>query len=894
MIDAVNREDASLTGRFTLALAERYRIERRLGAGGMAIVYLATDLRHDRPVALKVLRPDLAAAIGAERFLQEIKTTANLQHPHIVSLHDSGEVDGVVYYVMPFVEGEGLRERLQRERQLPIADAVLIATQVASALDYAHRHGVIHRDIKPENILLHDGSAVVADFGIALAVQSAAGLRLTQTGLSLGTPQYMAPEQAMGERTIDGRADIYALAAVLYEMLIGEAPFTGPTVQAIVARTMSEDPRSLVAQRRAIPIALDSAVLRGLEKLPADRFATAGDFASAINTLGLESHPRQSPTSRTPWRTVAVALGACCAMLAVATTVAVARARRATPLPLVTSHISPAHDAPSELREIALSPDGLTLAYVSSAADGGRIWLRKLSDDTARPLRDTEGARTPFWAPDGSGIGFFAAGQLRVVSLGSGAVRSLATAPDPAGGSWSRDGTIIYSPFYRRLWRVPAGGGTPAHAITDGDDSTPGSREPHMLPDGHRFTFWHSVTNDAWIGDLSTGIARKIADNVTSPVYVEPGVLLFFQPGTQVSLEQPAPLMAQRFDLDAMKLLGEPVVVSPRVDRPGQLAILSATRDFLAMREAPVREGTDARGEGSASAHGSIYWLDRATGRRNEPVRGTGGGWAFRASHGGQVFALAGPGLSIYDAQRDVAVRHPARLAIGGWPQAWSPDDRDIAVNAGARIMIVRVDGSSPERFFEQPGAGGWPTPLDWSADNKIYFLSAASEAVAQFQLWRHDLATGKDEHVTTGSGNVFDARLSPDGKWIAWESDASGRREIHLGPIAGSSTPMRASKLGGGSPRWRRDGRELFFMGGDGRIMAVSVQLGATPVIGEPKRVADLVTHPEPMGIDPYLDTRFEPTPAGDRFLVQTPLGAGTHELTLVQGWQRKLGIAQ
>src|ERR1043166_3567150 len=237
--------------RFSTALASRYRIERELGAGGMALVYLAHDLRHDRRVALKVLKPELAAAIGAERFLQEIKTTANLQHPHIVPLHDSGEVEGVVYYVMAFIEGEGLRDRLQRETQLPIADALRIAGHVASALDYAHRHSVIHRDIKPENILLHDGTAVVADFGISLAVQSAGGQRLTQTGLSLGTPQYMAPEQAMGERNLDGRVDIYALGAVLYEMLIGEAPFTGPTVQAVVARTLSEQPRSLTVQRRA-------------------------------------------------------------------------------------------------------------------------------------------------------------------------------------------------------------------------------------------------------------------------------------------------------------------------------------------------------------------------------------------------------------------------------------------------------------------------------------------------------------------------------------------------------------------------------------------------------------------------------------------------------------------
>ena len=225
------------------ALADRYRIERELGAGGMATVYLAQDLKHDRKVAIKVLRPELAAVIGAERFLREIKTIATLQHPHILGLIDSGEVDGTAYYVMPFVEGESLRDRLTREKQLPIGDAVRLATEVAAALDYAHRHGVIHRDIKPENILLHDGSALVADFGIALAVSSAGGgSRMTETGMSLGTPHYMSPEQAMGEREITARSDIYALGCVLYEMLTAEPPFEGATAQAIVARVLTESP----------------------------------------------------------------------------------------------------------------------------------------------------------------------------------------------------------------------------------------------------------------------------------------------------------------------------------------------------------------------------------------------------------------------------------------------------------------------------------------------------------------------------------------------------------------------------------------------------------------------------------------------------------------------------
>src|SRR5258705_9729331 len=229
--------------RLTAALADRYRIERELGSGGMATVYLAQDIKHDRKVAIKVLRPELAAVIGADRFLSEIKTTANLQHPHILALHDSGAADSFLYYVMPFVEGESLRDRLTRLKQLPIADAVRIASEVASALDYAHRHNVIHRDIKPENILLHDGRALVADFGIALAASKAGSTRMTETGMSLGTPHYTSPEQAIGEREITGRSDVYALAVVTYEMLCGEPPFSGPTAQAIVAKVLTEDPR---------------------------------------------------------------------------------------------------------------------------------------------------------------------------------------------------------------------------------------------------------------------------------------------------------------------------------------------------------------------------------------------------------------------------------------------------------------------------------------------------------------------------------------------------------------------------------------------------------------------------------------------------------------------------
>src|SRR5690349_24536667 len=257
----------------------------------MATVYLARDLKHDRLVALKLLNPELGAVLGAERFLSEIRVTANLQHPNLLPLFDSGEADGLLFYVMPYVEGETLRHRLDREKQLPIDEAVRLAVAVANALAYAHHHGVIHRDLKPENILLQAGQPVLADFGIALAVSKAGGTRVTQTGLSLGTPQYMSPEQATGDRSVDGRADLYSLGAVTYEMITGEPPHAGATSQAIIAKLMTEEVRPLSVLRRTVPVHIDVAVRRALEKLPADRFATASEFATALTNPTLVTAP---------------------------------------------------------------------------------------------------------------------------------------------------------------------------------------------------------------------------------------------------------------------------------------------------------------------------------------------------------------------------------------------------------------------------------------------------------------------------------------------------------------------------------------------------------------------------------------------------------------------------
>jgi serine/threonine protein kinase/Flp pilus assembly protein TadD len=285
----------SLLDRLRDALADRYAVEREVGRGGMATVFLAQDLKHDRRVALKVLHPELAASLGPERFLREIKVAARLNHPHIVPLHDSGQAGDLLYYVMPFVEGESLRQRLSRERQLPLDDALQIARNVGAALDYAHRQGVVHRDIKPENVMLHEGEALVTDFGIAKAVTAAANENLTQTGSAVGTPAYMSPEQAAGEAELDGRSDVYSLGCILYEMLAGTAPFTGPTAQAIMSKRFTEPVPSVRTARSMVPEAIEAALTKALARVPADRFATAAQFAQA-----LAAHTGATPPGSTP------------------------------------------------------------------------------------------------------------------------------------------------------------------------------------------------------------------------------------------------------------------------------------------------------------------------------------------------------------------------------------------------------------------------------------------------------------------------------------------------------------------------------------------------------------------------------------------------------------------
>jgi hypothetical protein len=373
--------------RLAAALAGRYRLERELGRGGMATVWLARDLRHDREVALKVLRPELTAILGAERFLNEIRITARLDHPHILTLIDSGADEGLLWYVVPYIRGESLRQRMARERQLGIEEAVGIARQVASALDYAHRQGVIHRDIKPENILLHEGEAVLADFGIALALREAGGNRLTETGLSLGTPQYMSPEQATGDRALDARSDVYSLGAVLYEMLTGEPPHTGATVQAVIAKLMTERPTPIRTVRDTVTPALDAAVTRALAKVPADRWPGAADFARALDAAARLADtatmavPARAAAARLPKRALGVGAAA---LLSLAAVTWFATRRPADSASRLAEPTRTQFTFSGDVYGAVISPDGQRLAIIREFCDSAGICNRSLTVQDVR------------------------------------------------------------------------------------------------------------------------------------------------------------------------------------------------------------------------------------------------------------------------------------------------------------------------------------------------------------------------------------------------------------------------------------------------------------------------------------------------------------------------------
>ena len=560
MSDAITRLNAALEG--------RYAIERELGEGGMATVYLAEDIKHNRKVALKVLKLELAAVVGAERFLTEIKVTANLNHPHILPLHDSGEADGFLFYVMPYLEGESLRDRIDREKQLPVDEAVRIATAVANALDHAHRHKVIHRDIKPANILLQDGEPVVADFGIALAVGAAGGTRLTETGLSLGTPFYMSPEQATGDQPVGASTDTYALGSVLYEMLVGEPPYPGTTAQAVLGKIIAGKPVSATEQRPAIPANVDAALRKALEKIPADRFTSAQDFMRALGDEHFrygEAVAGVAGAAAGPWNRLSIAMTALAAVSTLTLGWSLLRPEPSGPVTRVSVLMGEDQSFHPNFGVLDLSADGSLMVYRGRGDKGQpQLWVRRWDALEATPIRNTDGAFSATISPDGREVAFGVARSIRVVPLEGGGSRTLTDSANCCP-SWSPEGDWVYylnllvGTASGGLSRVPASGG-PSEVVTRVDtaagdaynwsvDALPGGRVVLYQADGPENT-----NQRIQALDLETGEIKDLTPGQT-PRYSRATAHLLFMDANEGTL------LAAPFDAKNLELTGAAVPV---------------------------------------------------------------------------------------------------------------------------------------------------------------------------------------------------------------------------------------------------------------------------------------------------------------------------------------------
>jgi serine/threonine-protein kinase len=877
--------------RLNAALTGRYAIDREIGEGGMATVYLADDLRHERRVALKVLKPELAAVVGADRFLAEIKTTANLQHPHILPLFDSGEADSFLFYVMPFIDGETLRDRLDRERQLPIDEALGIATAVANALHAAHEHGVVHRDIKPGNILLSRGQPLVADFGIALAVGSAGGNRLTETGLSVGTPYYMSPEQATGDQVIGPASDTFALACVLYEMLVGEPPYPGATAQAVLGKIIQGVPVSATAVRRSIPLHVDAAIRKSLEKLPADRFTDAQEFAKALADPSFRhgaSPAEATAAGSRRWKRLALVASA--ASVAMAASLAALLLGPPAPAEVERFSLAPL-PGQSTNYEFDISDDGKAIVLTVAEAGVSHLAIRRLGDLEATAIPGTERAVSPVVSPDGAEVAFIIGGELQVAPITGGVVRSL-TDSVSCCARWGTDDYLYFSNIRQGISRVASAGG-PVETLTE---ITPDAAEFHGYlqvspdPDVAVMTVWGTPHRLEAVR-LSTG-ERSVLSAGVKPFFTEDGFLVF------ATLE--GQILAARLDREALTLDGPavPLVDGVRVDGDAD--------PFYSV----ARNGTLLYWTGASTAgnDGRVVRVDR-TGQ----VTPVDPNWLFNPGTPEVALALSPDGQRLAvkitsDTGDDIWIKQLddgplSRLtfddAVDRRPR-WSPDGRNIMYNSD------RLQGAGHYDLWTQPADGTGTPEVLLDLEGSILEVQITPDA-SMFALRLGGLSNvfGVRDIVSLRAGETetapvaaepYDEKavaLSPDGRWAAYESTETGRDEIYVRPFPNAQEgKWQVSTLGGINPKWAHSGRELFYLNGSGEMVAAEVRTTGSAFEVTNRRALFQVSD---RGLDGATNYASWDVDVDDQHFIMIQFGAGdpaasANEFVLVQNWITEL----
>ncbi len=872
-----------------------YEIQSALGAGGMGEVYRARDTRLDRTVAIKILPSSLSNNVEArQRFDREARSISSLNHPNICTLYDVGHQDGIDYLVMEYLEGETLADRLAKG-PLTTEQALKYGIDICNGLERAHKTRVIHRDLKPGNIMLTKSGAKLMDFGLAKPATAAVatsslsgatfvqseGKPLTTEGTLVGTFQYMSPEQLEGKEA-DACSDIFALGAVLYEMATGKQAFEGKTTASVIAAVLERDPAPISAVRPMSPLALDYVVRTCLAKDPEGRLQTAHDVKLQLKWIA-EGGPQsvqagQISAERRRRERVRWLLATTFLLFVMAAAVALWNKsnKRLMPMYFHTAVTFPAND-------VALSPDGRLVAMVAYSAQINNygLWTYEIGSQRTNWLDGTQGASYPFWSPDGRYLGFFADGKLKKVNVSGGQVQVLCDAPNGRGGTWNREGVIVFTPdALVGLSRVSAHGGSPVEMTRPDPQRFESShRWPVFLPDGKYFLFLvanftgQSEHNALYLGSLGSDERRLLVSTSANAAYVEPGYLLYLRDKT---------LVAQRFDSRRYVLSGDPhslsdeVLYRPEVDR----AVFSASNPEVLVTQT-----------GRGMSLSQLTWFDRS-GKPDGTVGAPGSYNNVRLSPDGHRVAAdqtdpdgRNIDIWIHELTRAAATRLTFDPSLDQTP-IWSPNGKQILFSSsrklGFRVYLKNADGSGNDEEVQDLGVIAQVNPWDWSRDGKYVLMRKQNEL--WYLTWPERLA----KPLIQARWSVRNAQFSPDGRWMAYASNETGTMEIYVSPFPRATGKWQISSAGGQEPRWRQDGKELFYLSPEGKMMAVALTTGSGFEASSPVTLFQTHRRQPVSSLDVFsYDVRGD----GQQFLIDTKVDETTAApLSVLLNWASEM----